>query len=408
MRFSVRPFSLLMLGSALALAACDKPLDLDFRGALGGLDTADAARGASAKRPRPDARGIISYPNYQVAVAQRGDTLADVAARVGTDAGALAKYNGIAPTDKLNAGEIVALPRRVAEPSPATGSVTTGPIQPPGAQVDITALASGAIDKAGEQRIETTTLPAAQPAPAPKIARGIEPKKHKVQRGETAYTVARLYDVSPRALAEWNGLGPDFAIREGQFLLIPVPDTAAPKVETVAAPEPQAKTELPGQGSSTPVPPSSTKPLPKEKTKSVAEAQKDAKTQAPDLGKTQTRASTGGQLGYPVDGKIIREYSKGKNDGLDFTAAPGSAVVAAEAGTVAAVTTSTENVQFVVVKHAGNLATVYVGVSDVKVKSGDKVSRGQRIASVPGGKNASVQFQVAKGTNRVDPLPYLQ
>ena len=58
--------------SLLALAGCDD-FDLDLRGS--GSGTSEAARNASADRPTPDSRGIISYPNYQVAVARRGDTL---------------------------------------------------------------------------------------------------------------------------------------------------------------------------------------------------------------------------------------------------------------------------------------------------------------------------------------------
>ena len=403
MRFTFRPAHGFLLGSALALGACDKPLDLDMRGAFGGgLNTADVARQATADRPRPDNRGIISYPSYQVAVAQRGDTLAAVAARVGTDANALARYNGIQTTDVLRPGEIVALPRRVAEPSPATGSPTTGPIQPPGAKVDIAALATGAIDRAGSQRVETTQLPASQPAPEPKVARGIEPKRHKVQRGETAYTVARLYGVSVRALAEWNGLGSDFAIREGQYLLIPVPETPAPRVETAKA------VVIPGQGSPTPTPPSSTKPLPAEKTKPVADAAAEAKKAAPDLGKTQTAASSGGQLGYPVKGKIIREYSKGKNDGIDIAASAGTPIQAAEAGSIAAITADQDQVPIIVVKHANNLLTVYANVANIKVKKGDKVSRGQTLAEIRSGQSSYVHFEVRKGFESVDPLPYLK
>ena len=401
MRFLFRPAPYLLCVSMVAVSACDEPLDLDLRGALGGLNTADAARQATAKRPRPDDRGIISYPSYQVAVARRGDTLADVAARVGTDANALAKYNGIATTDVLRDGEIVALPRRVAEPSPATGSLTTGPIQPPG--VDITALAGGAINRADQQRVETTQLPAATPPPEPKIARGIEPKRHKVQRGETAYTIARLYTVSVRALADWNGLGSDFAIREGQYLLIPVPEATAPKQVT-----PADVTEPPGTGTPTPAPPSSTKPLPKETTKPVAEAKKEAKDAAPDLGKTQTKVSTGGKLAYPVQGKIIREYSKGKNDGIDISAAPGTAISAAEAGTVAAITEDADQVPIIVVKHANNLLTVYANVDGIAVKKGDKVKRGQKIATIRSGKSAYVHFEVRKGFDSVDPLPFLK
>lgn len=401
MRFYLRPAPYLLLGSALALSACDKPIDLDFRGAFGGLNTADAARQATAKRPAADDRGIISYPNYQVAVAKRGDTLADVAARVGTDADALAKYNGIARTASLRPGEIIALPRRVTEPSPATGSVTTGPIQPPG--VDITTLASGAIDRAGTQRVETTALPATQTSQEPKVARGFEPKRHKVQRGETAYTVARLYGVSVRSLAEWNGLGTDFAIREGQYLLIPVPE--APEPEQA---KPTDQTELPGTGTPTPLPPSSTKPLPNEKTKPIATANQDANAAAPNLGKTQTAASTGGKLGYPAKGKIIREYSKGKNDGIDIAAAAGAPIAAAEAGTVAAITADADQVPIIVVKHANNLLTVYANVANITVKKGDKVSRGQKIAAIRSGKSSYVHFEVRKGFESVDPMPYLQ
>ena len=69
--------SLLALG---ALGAC-QGFDPDLRGTTGGFSTAPAALEATANRPQPDNRGIISYPNYQVAVARRGDTVGDVARR---------------------------------------------------------------------------------------------------------------------------------------------------------------------------------------------------------------------------------------------------------------------------------------------------------------------------------------
>ena len=97
-----------------------------MRGLGGGFTTANAAQAPLATRPIPDDRGVISYPNYQVAVARRGDTLADVAARVGLDTATLAKYNGIDPKVSLRKDEIIALPRpvglleRVEPPSTAT------------------------------------------------------------------------------------------------------------------------------------------------------------------------------------------------------------------------------------------------------------------------------------------------
>lgn len=374
--------------AALALTACDEAVDLDLRGAFGNApSTAQAARNASAERPRPDARGIISYPGYQVAVAKRGDTLNSLAGRIGADPAALARYNGIQPTDPLRKGEVIALPARVSEPR-------GGPIQPP-EQVDVTALAGDAIDAAETQTVETSALAPAQV--------GVEPTRHKVVRGESAYTIARLYNVSIRSLADWNGLGPDFAVREGQYLLIPV----ARDGQKPAPFDPsEGATVLPGSGTPTPLPPSSTKPLPDETTQPAAEPVKTAA--APDLGSTQTKSSSSAKMAYPVRGDIVREYSKGKNDGIDIAAKPGTAVSAAADGVVAAITKDTNGVPIIVVKHSDNLLTVYSNVDKVSVKKGDSISRGAKLAQVRTEGASAVHFEVRKGFDSVDPLPYLQ
>ncbi|MEQ9693611.1 LysM peptidoglycan-binding domain-containing M23 family metallopeptidase [Shimia sp. SDUM112013] len=401
------PLRMAMAGLTLGLvAACEDGLDMDMRGTFGaGLDTTAAAQAATAERPRPDQRGIISYPNYQVAVARRGDSLNDVATRIGMPVGDLAKYNGLKPDDTLRQGEIIALPYRVAEPSAATGGagVVTAP-----SNVDIESLANSAINNAGAQQVQTEPL---QPAPkdAPKGETGLEPIRHKVQRGETAFTISRLYDVSVRSLAEWNGLDSSFTIRENQILLIP--PKAAPSAgqsasasgtgaaTAAAAGATAAVVTKPGQGSATPTPPSSTKPMPKIDDKPVTPPP------APDLGATQTKA--GGKMGYPVDGKIIRPYSKGKNNGIDIAAPAGTAVKAAADGKVAAITTDADNIQILVLRHADNLMTVYYNVDGVKVAKGASVKRGQGIAEVPA-KESFVHFEVRKGFDSVDPTPYLK
>lgn len=385
---SIRFTPLLAGAATLALTACDEPVDLDLRGAFGNApSTAQAARNASAERPRPDARGIISYPGYQVAVAKRGDTLNALAARIGADAGALARYNGIQATDPLRKGEIIALPNRVEEPR-------GGPIQPP-EQVDVTALAGDAITEAESTSVDTSTLPPAQT--------GVEPIRHKVERGESAYTIARLYNVSIRSLADWNGLGADFAVREGQFLLIPVARDGKKPAPFDPA---EASTVPPGAGTPTPLPPSSSKPLPEETTEPAATP---VKTEAaPDLGSTQTQSSASARMSYPVRGDIVREYSKGKNDGIDISAKPGTAVKAAADGVVAAITKDTNGVPIIVVKHPDNLLTVYSNVDTVAVKKGDSITRGAKLAQVRSDGASAVHFEVRKGFDSVDPLPYLQ
>lgn len=370
-----------------ALSACSEPLDLDLRGRLnGGFNTADAARAATAERPAPDNRGVISYPNYQVAVAQRGDTLARLAARVGLPAEELARYNGIQTGDVLRAGEIVALPRRVAEPSPATGAVSTGPIQPP-SQVDITTLAGNAIERSAP----TPATPRAAPQT------GTEPIRHQVKRGETAFTIARLYNVSVRSLAEWNGLDSEFTLREGQYLLIPV---------VVAAAAPRSSATQPGQGSPTPEPPSASQPLPAE-TPTPAAA---PPTSAPvaDVGRQTSASASDAAMSFPVQGSIIREYAKGRNDGIDIGAPVGTTVKAAASGQVAAITTNTDGINILVIRHPDNLLTVYTHVDNITVGKGDAVSKGQSIAKVAKFDPARVHFEVRKGFDSVDPMDYLR
>ena len=378
------------------LAACDEPLDFDLRGLGGGFTTSQAAQNATENRPRADNRGVISYPNYQVAVARRGDTLSDVASRVGLPADELGRFNGIEPDVPLRQGEVIALPRRVAEPSPATGAIGTGPIQP--APVDVTTLAGNAIDNAAP-------TPAAAPPTRPLPQTGQEPIRHRVERGETAFTIARLYNVPAKSLAEWNGLGADFAVREGQFLLIPVARVAAPRPSATT----DDSTTAPGEGSPTPTPPSAAQPLPDdEDTATPAAAPAPEAPPVADVGTTSQPASKG-EFAYPVVGSVIRPYSKGRNEGIDIKAAPGTPVNAAAAGSVAAITQSAEGVPIIVLRHDGNLLTVYANVDAVKVSKGDTVRKGQPIAALRDtADNAFVHFEVRDGFDSVDPTPFLE
>ncbi len=382
------------LTAVLLLSACGSgPLDWDLRSPSGGLDTTDAARQASGPRPAADGRGVISYPGYQVAVAGRGDTVASVAARIGMPAAELASYNALKPDDKLRDGEVLALPGRVAATAAPAGGRVIGSGAAPGA-VDVSTIATTALD-----RVDSTApaKPAAT-APAKTIGTtGMEPTRHKVARGETAFSIARSYNVSAKALADWNGLGADLAVREGQFLMIPTASGAPPAKAT------DVETQ-PGNGSPTPTPPSAKAPLPDEK---VAPATEKPKATPPSPAMADQR-TTGAKFAMPVAGKIIRGYAKGKNDGIDISAAPGTAVKAAAAGTVAAVTKDTTGTPIVVLRHADGILTVYAGVDGLKVAKGDSVTKGQSIAAVRAGSPAFVHFEVRKGVDSLDPLPYVQ
>lgn len=383
----------LVLTTALAaLTACDNSaggglgLDWDLRSGGGALDTSGAALQVSANRPGANDQGVLNYPNYQVAVARRGDTVASVASRVGIGADELASFNALRPNDPLRDGETLVLPRRVQA---GLGGGNTGAIIGGGSvqPVDVASIATTALDRVGG-------------APAPAAASGPEPQRHKVARGETAYSIARTYGVSAKSIADWNGLSADLAVREGQFLIIPVAAAGGqpPISEVVVA--------APGEGSLTPVPPSAALPLPDEEVAPAAQKPKETPV-SPDLGEQRTQASAA-QFVMPVDGKIIRGYAKGKNEGIDIAAAAGSGVKAAADGVVAAITKDTEQVPIVVIRHAGGLLTVYAGLDGIKVAKGAKVKRGQTIAAVRAGNPAFVHFEVRKGVDSIDPLQYLQ
>jgi len=384
----------MMAGVALAALGACSDFDFDLRDLGNGFDTSAAVQSLPG-RPTPDDRGVISYPNYQVVVARQNDTIRGIAIRLGLDAQALAEYNGIEADMILRQGEIVALPSRVTEPSPATGAVGTGPIQPR----DVTAIATSALDRADANAGTDTaaTQPVTRPAPAPDAPRGNEPVRHQVERGETVFSISRLYDVPVTAIAEWNGLDSEFTIREGQFLLIPQGDSSPP-------PQPVS---APGAGTATPVPPSAATPLPDASTDISAPAVAAPAPDAPDLGAAPAPATSSARFAMPLQGSIIRAYAPGSNEGIDIGAAAGTEVRAADAGTVAAVTTDTSGGGIVVIRHSDGLLTVYTQMDGLTVSRDDSIARGQVIGVVREADPSFLHFEVRRGLQSLDPTDYL-
>ena len=349
------------------------PIDFDFRG--NAISNANAPE--TAARPEPDANGLITYPNYQVVVARGGDSVGTVAARIGIEGEELARFNGRTTSDTLRGGEVLALPRRVA-PRAAGTATATGP--------DIAQIATSAIDE----------VEASAPAPQPiEIQDGQEPVRHRVTRGETAYSVARLYGVSVRSLADWNGLGPDLSVREGQFLIIPL------VIEEVSAAADGAE---PGS-STTPLPPSAATPLP-DPVPTATPPSSNTQTAAPAPAPS-SQSSTGGQLVRPVSGQIIRPFS-GSNEGIDIAAATGTPVSAAAAGEVAAITRDTDQIPILVIRHPDNMLTVYANIQNIRVNRGDTITRGQTIADVGPGDPSFLHFEVRRGFEAVNPTEFFE
>ena len=369
-RFTLENFLPLIIAGGLM--SCDNTLDFDLRSNLGGiLDTSEAVLNASSTLPAPDARGVIKFVSYQVVIAKHGDRIADVANRIGADANMLARYNGITPDAILRNGEIIALPRDFLI------------INSSGASVEPVVVSVSELE-------DITTSRATS---------GLEPVRHKVKDGETAASVAGLYDASTEILSSWNSLDEQNNVRTGQFLLVP---TNMDKTKTVSGP---------GEGSNIPLPPSSKNSKPQNETKLKPQEDEmprnDSKTSDTLVNQETLDLDQETIFVRPTKGNIIRSYKKGSNDGIDIGAKAGSDVLSADKGIVAAITKDTNGVSILVIKHTDGLLTVYTNIDNLMVKKGDPVARGQKIAKVNKGSPEFLHFEVRKGLESVDPEDFI-
>lgn len=114
-------------------------------------------------------------------------------------------------------------------------------------------------------------------------------------------------------------------------------------------------------------------------------------------------------------GTRINPFHKGKykHPGIDFAAPRGTVVVATAPGRVTLVRESRMQAgygTYVEVNHGGGLVTRYAHLHDVKVRQGDKVEKGQPIATVgnTGGSIAPhLHYEVIRDGQHVDPVGYL-
>jgi murein DD-endopeptidase MepM/ murein hydrolase activator NlpD len=118
---------------------------------------------------------------------------------------------------------------------------------------------------------------------------------------------------------------------------------------------------------------------------------------------------------WPVRGKVITTYgakTNGKsNDGINLAVPEGTPVKAAEDGVVAYSGNELKGYgNLVLVRHSNGYVTAYAHASELMVKRGDTIKRGQIIAkSGQSGEVGSPQlhFEIRKGSSPVDPLQFL-
>jgi murein DD-endopeptidase MepM/ murein hydrolase activator NlpD len=126
-------------------------------------------------------------------------------------------------------------------------------------------------------------------------------------------------------------------------------------------------------------------------------------------------SADGQQFRWPVRGRIISGFGAKpngeRNDGINLAVPAGTSIKAAEAGTV--IYSGNEIAGYgnlVLVRHSGGWVTAYAHASEVTVRRGDQVRRGQTIAyaGATGSVNApQLHFELRRGSNPVNPLDYL-
>ncbi len=114
---------------------------------------------------------------------------------------------------------------------------------------------------------------------------------------------------------------------------------------------------------------------------------------------------------WPARGRIIQGFKAGKSEGINIAVPEGTAVKAAEGGTVAYAGNELKGYgNLVLIRHPNGFVSAYAHNGELLVKRGDTVKRGQVVAKSGQSGDVSspqLQFQLRKGSNPVDPTQYL-
>ena len=318
-----------------------------------------APRSVAATRPRARAGTTI--------IVGTSDTLEILSRRYNVSSAAILHANGYKGPRALSPGQQLIIPHQtaaVAAPAPAL------------------------------------TAPASKPVATAVAA----PTVHVVNRGDTLLSIARRNHVTAAELAKANSLDASSKLKLGQKLNVPGKRTVA-----VAAAQPAAALAAPAtRTAAAGVPPQSARLA--QATTKVEDAPAAEKS-------VRTNEATGAlpTFRWPVRGKVITSYgakTNGKsNDGINLAVPEGTPVKAAEDGVVAYAGNELKGYgNLVLVRHSNGYVTAYAHASELMVKRGDPIKRGQVIAkSGQSGEVGSPQlhFEIRKGSSPVDPLQFL-
>jgi murein DD-endopeptidase MepM/ murein hydrolase activator NlpD len=298
----------------------------------------------------------------------KGDTLDIISRRYGVPVAAIKQANAIVSPAGIRAGQRLVIPRAT-----------------PG-----------------------TTAPRTAAAP-PATTKATAATTHIVEPGESLSKIAHRYHVPLVDMAKANRIQPYAQVKMGDRLIIPGRPAAPAQAAAAAKPEPVQALAQPK------APPAAPQKLAAVEPTQTARALTPV-TQAPDVDSgTKTADASSPGFRWPVRGRIIAGFGPKtngqQNDGINLAVPEGTPVKAAEDGVVAYAGNELKGYgNLVLVRHPNGYVTAYAHASEVLVKRGDTIKRGQVIArSGQTGTVTSPQlhFEIRKGSAPVDPTQYL-
>jgi murein DD-endopeptidase MepM/ murein hydrolase activator NlpD len=353
----------------------------------GGEGISGGGRGMGSYQPGNDVTGSLppapppptfTWEGGTPVVVARGETLETISHRYGVPVSAILEANSITNPATVHPGQHLVIPRRrgpaTALSAPPTRVATTAP-----------------------------AIPSTAPVGPPRTALTPAATVHVVAPGQTLHSIARLYGKSVMVIAKANNIAPDAMVKVGERITIPgggSPVAAAAPAPTVAPPAAPR-----GSGSVGPV--------------ATVDSPHSARLAAPVAPEGEDKEAKGaeaaGAFRWPVRGRVIAGFGPKpnglQNDGINLAVPEGTPVKAADDGVVAYAGNELKGYgNLVLVRHSNGFVTAYAHASEIMVKRGDTVKRGQVIAK--SGQTGSVtspqlHFEIRKGSTPVDPAQYL-
>jgi murein DD-endopeptidase MepM/ murein hydrolase activator NlpD len=341
-------------------------------------------RGMGSYEPNSEVTGSIAPPPPAYSweggtpiVIEPGESLETISRRYNVPVSAIMQANNISNPTAIHPGEHLVIPR----PKSAAGYMPARPAS------------------------TAAVMPPMGPVGAPKTALAPTSGMHVVVPGETLHSIARAYGKPVMVLAKANNIPPDTMVRVGERIVIPdvQPGVAAPRVQASAAPAPAP---IPAPAYASAESPHSAR---------VAVPEPAAATEPQSAVKTAEPAGSLPSFRWPARGRVIAGFGPSpnglQNDGINVAVPEGTPIKAADDGVVAYAGNELKGYgNLVLIKHANGFVTAYAHASEILVKRGDTVKRGEVIAK--SGQTGSVtspqlHFEIRKGSTPVDPSQYL-